>query len=300
MLARLGWAVGLDWRQRIALEARLTSRSNALFTTDDVVQLLEQVAPSRLAESWDNVGWQVRQPAAPIEGALIALEATPLVLEEATARRCNLLFVHHPTLFRPISSLDLATPTGFLLAEALRRGISIWSAHTNLDVLPEGTSMAMARVLDLDNPAILAPVERTIGDVEDGMRLGYGAVAQLETPATTEEMARKATRLLGSAVCQVAGRLDRVHNRVAVMGGSGAPYVGEVVRDGASLFLTADVRYHDAQDAVARGVDVVILDHYATERPVLEWVQRNLEHRLPGLPVLVASTSSTPYSSFYT
>ena len=73
--------------------------------------------------------------------------------------------------------------------------------------------------------------------------------------------------------------------------------MGEVVRSGATLFITADVRYHDSQEAVARGLDLVILDHYATERPVLDGVRDRLQSMLPGIPVLIATKSSTPYVS---
>ena len=88
-----------------------------------------------------------------------------------------------------------------------------------------------------------------------------------------------------------------MHQRVAVVGGSGTSFLGDVVRSGATLFITADVRYHDCQEAVARGLDLVILDHFATERPVLEVVRQRLEERLPGLPIQVATTPSTPYVS---
>ncbi len=64
---------------------------------------------------------------------------------------------------------------------------------------------------------------------------------------------------------------------------------------GATLFISADVRYHDAQDAAARGPDLVILDHFATERPVLDEVKAALSELLPGMAIHLASSSSSPY-----
>ncbi len=63
----------------------------------------------------------------------------------------------------------------------------------------------------------------------------------------------------------------------------------------ATLFITGDVRYHDAQDAVARGLDLAILDHFATERPVLDVVKAALSELLPGIAIHLASSSSSPY-----
>lgn len=360
--------------------------------TDGIGPILEELAPSSLAESWDNVGWQVRVPARVISGVLLALDVTPRVLEEASATGCNLLFAHHPMLFKPVRSLDLASPQGALIAETIKRGVSIWASHTNLDVLPEGTSFALGRALGLEELVVLAGADRqdykivvyvpsshadavknamaeagagqignythcfwqvlgtgqfkpeqgaspylgTVGEEErveeyrvegvvprirlgavvDAMRAahpyeevaydllplanrvsgyGFGAVGSLGSPATTAEIAREATTRLSSVVCQVAGDPHRTHQRVAVVGGSGASFVNDVLRSGATLLITADVRYHDMQEAVARGLDLVILDHYSTERPVLEDVRAWLERRLPGLPVRVSSISSSPY-----
>ncbi len=362
--------------------------------TDSVAAVLEEVAPSSLAESWDNPGWQLRIPGRPLSGILLALDATPAVLEEASSLGCNLVFTHHPALFKPIKSLDLATPLGHLIAEALTRRISLWAAHTNLDVLPEGTSFALGRALGLEELVLLSRVERReyklvvyvpashVEAVKDAMAeagagrignytqcfwqvlgtgqfrgeegaspylgeagrlervdefrvegvvhqatlpavlaamrrthpyeeiaydllplanqvnpLGYGVAGLLPASSTTAQVARRAAAALASDLCQVAGDPRRTHRRVAAVGGSGASFIGDASRSGATLFITADIRYHDAQEAVARGLDLVILDHYATERPVLEGVRVALERKLPGVAVRVAEARSSPYVS---
>lgn len=365
-------------------------------TTDEIVAVLERIAPRGLAESWDNPGWQVRVPSATVTGILLAVDATPVILEETARLGCNLLFTHHPTIFKPIGSLDLGTPRGMVLAEAVRHDISIWSAHTNLDVMPDGTSLAMAKAVGLRDTEVLSrsggkdyklavyvpashadavksamaaagagtignysscfwqtlgvgqfmagegadPYLGKVGEVErvdeyrveavvahvqlgavlEAMRkahpyeevaydvvplsnqqssltsrCGYGAIGVVDSPVSTGDFARHAASVLSSAVCQVAGRSERMHGRVAVMGGSGSTFIEDAIRKGATLFVTADVRYHDAQDAVAKGLDLVILDHFATERPVLDLVRAKLIGLLPDVPVHLASVPSTPY-----
>ncbi|MHB1159052.1 MAG: Nif3-like dinuclear metal center hexameric protein [Chloroflexota bacterium] len=361
--------------------------------TDSIGPVLEEMVPSSLAESWDNVGWQVRIPGQPVTGILLTLDVTAGVVDEAVRSGCNLLFAHHPLLFKPVKSLDLGSPLGTVLTRLIRHGISVWAAHTNLDLLPDwGTSFALAAAMGLADVRLLARVERPeykivvyvppshaeavkeamaeagagrIGDyshcfwqvlgtgqfrpeqgatpylgsvgqeerveefrvegvvpqsrlraVLEAMRrshpyeevacdllplsnsvtpYGFGAVGSLPSPRSTSEIARDAAARLSSAVCQVAGDPNRVHQRVAAMGGSGSSFLGEAARSGATLFITADVRYHDCQDAVARGLDLVILDHFATERPVLDLVRGQLERRLPDILVAMATTPSTPY-----
>ncbi|MGE5618633.1 MAG: Nif3-like dinuclear metal center hexameric protein [Sphingomonadaceae bacterium] len=361
--------------------------------TDSIGPVLEEMVPNSLAESWDNVGWQVKLPGKPITGILLTLDVTEGVVDEAARSGCNLVFAHHPLLFRPLKSLDLGSPLGTVISRLLHHEISVWVAHTNLDLLPAwGTSFALAEALGLSDVRLLARVERpdykivvyvppshveavknamaeagaghignyshcfwqvlgtgqfrpeegstpylgAVGQEErveehrvegvvpqsrlravlDAMRsahpyeeiaydllplsnsvtpYGFGAVGSLPYPRPTAEIARDAAAKLSSAVCQVGGDPNRLHQRVAVMGGSGSSFLGEAARSGATLFITADVRYHDCQDAVARGLDLVILDHYATERPVLDSVRERLERRLAGVPVAMSTTQSTPY-----
>jgi dinuclear metal center YbgI/SA1388 family protein len=260
--------------------------------TDEVAPALEEIAPRFLAESWDNVGWQVRAPGQDLSGILLTLDVTVETVAEAVRTDCNLIFAHHPTLFKPVSSLDMASPLGLLLEQLIRHRISVWAAHTNLDLVPEGTSFALARALGLEDLTVLAAVERP---GYGGAGLGFGAVGSLPATLSTADIARAAARRVASPVCQVAGQPGRLHSRVAVMGGSGGSFIGDAAASAATLFITADVRYHEAQDAVTRGLDLVVLDHFATEYPVLESVRDRLQRRLAGLPVRVAAAPSTPW-----
>jgi dinuclear metal center YbgI/SA1388 family protein len=270
--------------------------------TDGIGPFLEQVAPSSLAESWDNPGWQVRIPGRDVTGILVTLDVNGAVLKEAAKLGCNLVFAHHPLIFKPLKSLDLSTHIGSIVGHAVGNGISIWAAHTNLDVLPDGTSFALGHALGLWEMKVLAPVERPylLEPDEGGTQLsdlGYGVVGDMASEKSTAEAARWARQALSSAVCTVAGEAERMHRRVAAVGGSGGSFMADAIRNGATLFITADVRYHDSQEAVARGLDLVILDHYATERPVLDGVRDRLQSELPDIPVLVATATSTPYVS---
>ena len=269
--------------------------------TEELEPILEEIAPSSLAESWDRPGWQVRCPDRAITGILVAMDVAPAVLDEAERLGCNLILAHHPLMFRPLQTLDLSTPRGRLIARLIRGEVSVWAAHTNLDVLPEGTSMALARALGLLEPSILSRVQRQEYDLmalaNQQSNHGFGAVGQLPAPMSTSQVAVHARSVLASPVCQMAGDLGRVHQRVAVMGGSGASFYRDALRAGATLFITADVKYHEAQDAVDQGLDLVILDHFATERPVLDLVAERLRRLVSGIPVSVATAPTSPFKA---
>lgn len=110
----------------------------------EFAQLLESWAPREVAWEKDNPGLQCGDPSAEVHGILISLDATEEVVREAQRKRRNLILTHHPLLFRPVRSVTPETYTGRVLEACLRWRIAVFSAHTNLDFSPGGTSEALA------------------------------------------------------------------------------------------------------------------------------------------------------------
>lgn len=117
-----------------------------------IAEAVELIAPLDLAEAWDNCGLQVGDPAAETSRVLVALTPMPEVFEEAEETGADFLLFHHPLIFTPLEAIDMASYPGNLLARAIRKGLSIYSAHTNHDAAPEGVSVALAEILGLQGP----------------------------------------------------------------------------------------------------------------------------------------------------
>ncbi len=120
-----------------------------MFTLRDVARHLETWAPPGTAQSYDNVGLQVGHPDKPVASALIGLDMTPALLDEAITLGVDVIITHHPLLFQPVKRL---TSDGFASGLALRlaeAGIALYSIHTNLDAAPAGVSFALAEQLGL-------------------------------------------------------------------------------------------------------------------------------------------------------
>ncbi|MFB6278999.1 MAG: Nif3-like dinuclear metal center hexameric protein [Salinibacter sp.] len=128
----------------------------------DITTALESWAPPGSAQDYDNVGLQVGDATRPVTSAVLALDATPDVLDEARARDAELVVTHHPLLFQP---LDGVTADGYVSTLALRfaeAGIGLYSIHTNLDAAPEGVSFALADRLGLTDVGFLDGFEDTL------------------------------------------------------------------------------------------------------------------------------------------
>jgi len=125
----------------------------------DIIGLLNQLCPPDLAEDWDNVGLQVGDPTAVISKILVCLDAEEVAVHEALRLGAQLIISHHPLIFRPLSRLTPADMTGRVLFQAIKKDISIVSAHTNLDRATDGLNDWLAQRLGVMDVVPLEPPE---------------------------------------------------------------------------------------------------------------------------------------------
>ena len=122
------------------------------FRLQDLTGLLHKLYPPSLAEDWDNVGLQVGDPGMPVERILVALDPTEATLDEAQRRGAQVLLCHHPLIFRPLKRLTPQDETGRILFRAVREGIAVLCAHTNLDRARDGLNDWLAARLGVLSP----------------------------------------------------------------------------------------------------------------------------------------------------
>jgi dinuclear metal center YbgI/SA1388 family protein len=117
----------------------------------DVLAALDRIAPLRHAESWDNVGLIAGDPTSEITRALLTIDCTAAVADEAARERCELVVAYHPPLFEAVKSVSATS----LIHRAIRHGIALYSPHTALDVAQGGTNDLLADVLGMAERAPL-------------------------------------------------------------------------------------------------------------------------------------------------
>lgn len=119
----------------------------------DVIEVLDEAYPPRLAESWDSVGLVCGDPADEVESVTIAIDATADVVDEVPDN--GLLLAHHPLLLRGVDTVAASTPKGALIHRLIRSGRALFTAHTNADSATPGVSDALADALGLTVEAVL-------------------------------------------------------------------------------------------------------------------------------------------------
>lgn len=121
----------------------------------EVIKILEEWAPVRLQESYDNSGLQVGRPDADVERALVSLDITPEVIEEAKNQDCQLIITHHPLIFKPLKKLTGANIVEECVELAIKYNIALYAIHTNLDNVQTGVNKILADKLGLQETQIL-------------------------------------------------------------------------------------------------------------------------------------------------
>jgi len=124
-----------------------------------VFDRLEELAPPYLAETWDNSGLQVGTKDQAVEAVLVTLDVDARAVDMALEVGANLIISHHPLLFKGIKTIDCESPPGRLIRRLIKNDISVYSAHTNLDLAPRGLSQYLALKLGLNNVKPLGTVK---------------------------------------------------------------------------------------------------------------------------------------------
>lgn len=238
----------------------------------DVLDILEEVAPSRLAEEWDNPGLQVGDPSLEIQKILIALDPTLRALAQAAAGGSQLLLTHHPLIFRPLSRLDPKIYPGNVIFEAVKKEIAVAAAHTNLDVVPGGINDMLASLFKLEHVEVLEKKED-----QKITGAGLGRIGNLKEPMTLLALMETAKTLLGTQNVRGLGGKNLNIRRVAVVGGSGGGMAAAASRMGADLLLTGDISHHEALEALNYELALIDGGHFYTEKAALRPIKDRIE-----------------------
>lgn len=356
----------------------------------DIISALEQIAPTKYAESWDNVGLLAGDPTQEVCSAMLTIDYTPAVAVEAQQKHSDLIIAYHPPIFDALKRINAPS----LIFDAIRRGVAIYSPHTALDIAPGGTNDMLADVLGMTSrdPLKRADLKQQqyklvtfvpVKDVEkvskalfdagagrignytscsfripgtgtffgeEGTDPAVGKSGQLEqveeirletvvsanaiqsvvtalqqshpyeepafdlnilaTPPDDRGMGRigelpstpreqlflKIKRELGISHLLIAGPTTGNVTRAAACAGACGNLLNDAIQQKAELYLTGEIRHHDALKAANAGMTVVCVLHSNSERAVLKRLAAELGKRTPGLAVELSQQDRDPFA----
>ena len=220
-------------------------------TIADIIKVMESVAPTRLAEEWDNVGLQIGDRKQVVETIRVALDPTPDVVAAASKDGVDLLITHHPLIFHPLKLIDLDTPMGFIIQTALKHRVAIYSAHTNLDSAIGGLNEILASRIGLNDLKVLGNAKQT-----ENYKLVFYVPIAYEQTVMTSLFETNAGEIENYVCCSFRSKGEGTYKA----GPLSKPFSGEI----GEISRTGEVRI----ETVVRKEDVTsVVEHIKKNHP---------------------------------
>lgn len=361
---------------------------------NNILEVLEELAPLAYAEDFDNVGLLTGNPNQEINGILVCHDALENVLDEAISKNCNLVVCFHPILFSGLKKITGKNYVERVIVKAIKKDIAIYAVHTALDNHKEGVNKIICNHLGLKNTKILVPKEKyirklitytipenhtnlrnalfeagagTIGNYEDcsfnskgigtylgnensnpeiGERfefveneeiklevtfekhleskilkalfqnhcyeevayeiyelqnkhqnIGLGMIGELEIPVSESEFLQLVKDKMQCESIRHSAFLGKKISKVAVLGGSGSFAIGQAIKQGATAFLTADLKYHQFYEAENQLL-LADIGHYESERYTKNYIVDFLIKKIPNFAIILSEENTNPVKYF--
>lgn len=261
-----------------------------------VLSALEQFAPLPLQEGFDNAGLQVGLTEAEVSGALLCLDVTEAIVDEAIAKHCNLIVSHHPLIFHKLNRVSNDDYVQRTVWKAIKNDVCIVSMHTNMDNAPGGVNFRIAAKMGLVDVRYFGET-RHYDDVVDGepRRVTYasGVMGTFEEPLVADDLVCLLRNRFDVECVQCNQLLRRPIRKVAICGGSGAFLLTEAIKAGADAFVTGEMHYHEffGHD---QQIQICVIGHYQSEQFTTEVFKQVIEQACPGVPCHLAETNTNP------
>ena len=226
-----------------------------------VIDALEHYAPLPLQEGYDNAGLQVGlTEAVEMSGALLCLDVTEAVVDEAIQKGCNLIVSHHPLIFRKLARVTDENYVQRIVRKAIKNDIAIVSMHTNMDAAMGGVNFKIAEKLGLQNVRFLG------GEKEaDGVKGGEGVMGEFVEEQAADDLVLMLRDRFEVESVQCNQLLRRPIKKVALCGGAGSFLLDAAIAAGADAFITGEMHYHEFFGH-EQEIQICVIGHYQSEQ----------------------------------
>lgn len=262
----------------------------------DIIKIIEEFAPPKFKENYDNVGLMVGDSNSRVIKILVALDCTLEVIDEAIRNNCNLILTHHPLLFKAPQSITMETVIGRKIIKLISHDISVYSAHTNLDSVCGGLNDIVMEMLGINN---YSTMDKSLNRSQDDNITGIGRIADLESDITLSGLCALVKDVFDIEYLSYSGEDTMIVKKVAVINGSGKDYFQKAKELGANCIITGDTSYHYVNDMLEENIAVIDAGHFNSEwnafKRVGKMIDTCLQNRGYKNTVMLSNVCSNPY-----
>ena len=261
----------------------------------EIIDALEIFAPLPLQDGFDNAGLQVGLTDVEATGALLCLDVTEEVVEEAINQGINLIISHHPLMFRGYKSITGKDYTERCIMTAIKNEIAIYSMHTNLDNAEDGVNFKIAEKIELEQVRLLQPhpVKVKEGGHEYTVMAGSGVVGELTLAEDALTFLQRIKSVFRVDCLMHNELLQRPISKVVICGGAGDFLLDDAIALEADAFLTGEMHYHQ-YFGHEQELQIAVLGHYQSEQFTKEIFYSIIGETFPDLPVFMTAIDTNP------
>lgn len=234
----------------------------------DIVEHIEKLADPKYQESWDNSGWQIKSDV-DVNKVLICMDLTLERVEYALKNGFQLIITHHPIFFSGIKSIQDDYKSK-MIKKLIMNNICVYSAHTSFDVSNSGVNKVLFDFLSLDEPKDLIMTDSG---------KGLGLIGVNKNFKSINELLKFLENNLLVDSYKVYGRGIKDINKIALLGGSGASEIQSAIDNGVDVYLTSDIKHHDAQMAYENDLILIDISHNDSEKLALKWMSEYIKEK---------------------
>ncbi|WP_238883293.1 Nif3-like dinuclear metal center hexameric protein [Clostridium sp. YIM B02551] len=261
---------------------------------NDIIDVMESIAPPFLKEDYDNVGLMVGSREAEVSKILIALDATLEVIEEAKELGAELIITHHPLLFRKPSNITDDTLLGKKIISLIKNNINLYSSHTNFDSVKGGLNDKIVELLGFESKEVMSPI-----NIKGFNESGLGRIIELNESISIEDLNKRIKSSLGVKKLRCVIGSSNPIKKIAIINGSGQDFFSLAYSKNVDCIITGDTTYHYASDYREMGVNIMDIGHYGSEWPVFVALSEIIKQKLESkIEIIISKKTMDPYDFF--
>ncbi|RVU55312.1 Nif3-like dinuclear metal center hexameric protein [Anaerosphaera multitolerans] len=237
------------------------------YKVEEIIRFMENWAKPEYEEDWDNSGVQILFENSEIENIVVALDLTDEVVDMAIEKNVKLIITHHPMFFNGLKSIRSDEYIGKNVIRLIENKITVYSAHTTLDIAEEGVNDTISKLLNLREVKGLYKTEK-------GYYIGRTGLLEKEMPL--EEFIEFLKLQFNINNLRIYGKLKESVKKVSLCGGAGADFIRNAIDEKSDIYFTGDVKHHEGQLAYENNLIIVDIGHYNSEKIIVEKIKEKL------------------------
>ena len=255
----------------------------------EIIKIIETWSPKSFSEDFDNVGLIVGDQNSEVTKALITIDTTERVVDEALKKKCNLIISFHPIIFHGLKKLTEETYVERTVRKAIKNNVNIYALHTNLDNHPKGVNYMISKKIGLKKTSFLIPNKNP--------DIGMGMIGYIEKPMKEKDFLIYVRKKMNSNFIKHSNFTGNQIKKIAVVGGSGSFAIENALNENVNCLITSDLKYHDyfkSEDKIL----LVDIGHYESEQFTKDVILDFLNKKIPKFACVKSNTITNPVNYF--